>query len=121
MSRGCPSIAPAKPANYCGQNIVLETTETTPTDYTRLYLADYFANYIIIRNAINTRFIPDIPVQRITKIGNASLQGATIMLTNATKRATIETLAATITHIELETNPNSNFFDPFVECCQFKM
>ena len=93
-------------------------TKTTPTDYTRLYLAGGFANYINIENAINIGFIPDIPVQRITKIGNASLQGATIMLTNATKRAKIESLATTITHIELETNPN--FFDHFVEGCQFK-
>ena len=33
-------------------------------------------------------------------------------------RATIETLTKSITHIELETNPN--FFDHFVEGCQFK-
>ena len=112
------ALAQAKAANYCGQNIVLETTGTTPTDYTRLYLAGGFANYINIQNAINIGFIPDIPPDRITKIGNASLQGATIMLTNATKRATIEDLATRITHIELETNPN--FFDHFVEGCQFK-
>ena len=112
------ALAQAKAANYCGQNIVLETTKTTPADYTRLYLAGGFANYINIQNAINIGFIPDIPTDRITKIGNASLQGATIMLTNATKRATIEDLATRITHIELETNPN--FFDHFVEGCQFK-
>ena len=112
------ALAQAKAANYCGQNIVLETTDTTPTDYTRLYLAGGFANYINIQNAINIGFIPNIDPDRITKIGNASLQGATIMLTNATKRATIEHLATTITHIELETNPN--FFDHFVEGCQFK-
>ena len=112
------ALAQAKAANYCGQNIVLETTKTTPDDYTRLYLAGGFANYINIQNAIDIGFIPNIPPDRITKIGNASLQGATIMLTNATKRATIETLATTITHIELETNPN--FFDHFVEGCQFK-
>ena len=112
------ALAQAKAANYCGQNIVLETTKTTPADYTRLYLAGGFANYINIQNAINIGFIPNIDPDRITKIGNASLQGATIMLTNATKRATIEHLATTITHIELETNPN--FFDHFVEGCQFK-
>ena len=112
------ALAQAKAANYCGQNIVLETTGTTPTDYSRLYLAGGFANYIDIQNAIDIGFIPDIPIQRITKIGNASLQGATIMLTNASKRAAIETLVADITHIELETNPN--FFDHFVEGCQFK-
>ena len=112
------ALAQAKAANYCGQNIVLETVGTTPTNYTRLYLAGGFANYINIPNAISIGFIPDIPLARIHKIGNASLQGATIMLTNATKRATIEHLTQQITHIELETNPN--FFDHFVEGCQFK-
>ena len=112
------ALAQAKAANYCGQNIVLETVGTSPTDYTRLYLAGGFANYINIQNAINIGFIPDIPLSRITKIGNASLNGATIMLTNATKRAAIEHLTKTINHIELETNPN--FFDHFVEGCQFK-
>ena len=112
------ALAQAKAANYCGQNIVLETVGTSPIDYARLYLAGGFANYINIQNAINIGFIPDIPTERITKIGNASLQGATIMLTNATKRQTIETLAKDIHHIELETNPN--FFDHFVEGCQFK-
>ena len=41
------------------------------------------------------------------------------MLTNATKRATIEVAGdPRITHIELETNPN--FFNHIVEGCQFK-
>ena len=112
------ALAQAKAANYCGQNIVLETVGTSPTDYTRLYLAGGFANYINIQNAIDIGFIPNIDPRRITKVGNASLRGATIMLTNATKRQTIEHLAKTINHIELETNPN--FFDHFVEGCQFK-
>ena len=109
------ALAKAKAANYCGQNIVLETTGTPITDYTRLYLAGGFASYINTRNAIDIGFIPNIDPNRIHKIGNASLQGATIMLTNATKRATIEDLARRITHIELDTNPN--FFDHFVEGC----
>ena len=112
------ALAQAKAANYCGQNIVLETTNTTPHDYSRLYLAGGFANYIDTQNAIDIGFIPNIPPDRITKIGNAALQGATIMLTNATKRQNIEQLATQINHIELETNPN--FFDHFVEGCQFK-
>ena len=112
------ALAQAKAANYCGQNIVLETTDTPITDYACLYLAGGFANYINTRNAIDIGFIPNIDPTRIHKIGNASLQGATTMLTNASKRATIETLATQITHIELETNPN--FFNHFVEGCQFK-
>ena len=112
------ALAQAKAANYCGQNIVLETVGGGLTDYSRLYLAGGFANYINIENAVNIGFIPDMPMKRIHKVGNASLQGATIMLINAEKRAAIEDLVRTITHIELETNPN--FFDHFVEGCQFK-
>ena len=112
------ALAQAKSANYCGPNIVLETTDTPITDYTRLYLTGGFANYINTRNDIDIGFIPNIDPTRIHKIGNASLQGVTTMLTNATERATIETLATSITHIELETNPN--FFNHFVEGCQFK-
>ena len=112
------ALAQAKAANYCGQNIVLETVGTATTDYARLFLAGGFANYINIENAIDIGFIPDMPISRIAKIGNASLQGATIMLTNAAKRAAIEELTKSINHIELETNPN--FFDHFVEGCQFK-
>ena len=112
------ALAQAKAANYCGQNIVLETVGTDIDDYDRLYLAGGFANYINIQNAIDIGFIPNIAPERIAKIGNASLNGATIMLTNASKRAAIERLTKTINHIELETNPN--FFDHFVEGCQFK-
>ena len=112
------NLAQAKAANYCGQNIVLETVDAELSDYSRLYLAGGFANYISIDNAIAIGFIPSFDPHRITKIGNAALQGATIMLINATKRAAIEELAKSVIHIELETNPN--FFDHFVEGCQFK-
>ena len=40
------------------------------------------------------------------------------MLTNASKRHAVELPTQTITRIELETNPN--FFNQFVEGCQFK-
>ena len=40
------------------------------------------------------------------------------MLTNASKRATVEHLTQHITHIELEANPN--VFNHFVEGYQFK-
>ena len=68
------ALAQAKAANCCGQNIVLETTDTPITDYTRLYLAGRFANYNNTRNAIDIGFIPNIGPTRIHKIGNAALK-----------------------------------------------
>ena len=114
---GGREVAPVIPAD-AGASADGTSIQNQPNNFTRLYLAGGFANYINIRNAMSIGFIPNIPPQRITKIGNASLQGATIILTNATKRQAIEHLTKTITRIELETNPN--FFDHSVEGRQFK-
>ena len=52
------------------------------------------------------------------KVGNASVQGAREVLISRRKRDAIESLVKDIQHIELETTPD--FFDIFVEACQFK-
>ena len=54
----------------------------------------------------------------IVKIGNAAVAGATAVLLSDKKRAEIEGFVSNIEHIELETTPD--FFDVFVEGCQFK-
>ena len=54
---------------------------------------------------------------KIVKVGNASLEGATIMLLSCTMRRRIEELVQGIEHVELETTPD--FFDIFVEGCMF--
>ena len=55
---------------------------------------------------------------RIVKIGNAAVQGAKEVLLSRTKREAIERLVKGIEHVELETTPD--FFEVFVEGCQFK-
>ncbi len=112
------ALAQAKAANFCGQQIVLQELDRAIGDYARLYLAGGFANYIDPANAIAIGFIPDLPLERIVKVGNASLLGATIMLLSGNKRMGIEKLVKRIEHVELETSPD--FFDFFVEGCQFK-
>ena len=84
----------------------------------RLYLAGGFANYIDVANAAAIGFIANLPPERIAKVGNAALEGATIMLLSGPKRREIERLALTVEHVELETTPD--FFDIFVEGCMFK-
>ena len=55
---------------------------------------------------------------KIKKIGNSSLEGATLMLKSTNLRSRIEELVKNVSHIELETTPD--FFDIFVEGCMFK-
>ena len=112
------SLAQAKSANYCGQWIVLRRFGVPAERIARLYLAGGFANYINVKNAIGIGFIADLPPEKIVKVGNASLEGATLMLTSSEMRRVAERLVRRIEHVELETT--SDFFDIFVEGCQFK-
>jgi uncharacterized 2Fe-2S/4Fe-4S cluster protein (DUF4445 family) len=112
------NLAQAKAANYCGQLIVLRHLGLEPADIQRLYLAGGFANYISVRNAIEIGFLAPVPEERIVKAGNASLAGARQMLLSRRRRRQIEELVKTVEHVELETVPD--FFDLFVEGCQFK-
>ena len=111
------ALAQAKSANYSGQYIVLRNYGVSFDGVARLYLAGGFANYINVKNAVNIGFVANLPEERIVKVGNASLEGATIMLLSRTLRRRIEQLVQTIQHIELETTPD--FFDIFVEGCMF--
>ena len=112
------ALAQAKAANYCGQAIVLREYGLPIDEFEKLYLAGGFANYVDASNAIDIGFIANMPIDRVEKIGNAALEGATIMLLSTPKREEIEKLTATIEHVELETAPD--FFDFFVEGCLFK-
>ena len=112
------NLAQAKAANYCGQYIVLRHFGCTPQEITKLFLAGGFANYVNSQDAIEIGFLAPVPQERIVKIGNAAVDGAKAVLLSEKKRSLIETFVKNIEHIELETTPD--FFEVFVEGCQFK-
>lgn len=112
------NLAQAKAANFCGQLIVLRTAGIDPAKVDRLYLAGGFANYINVDNAIDIGLLAPVPQDRITKVGNAALDGARAILLSRHKREAMQEIVKDIEHIELETTPD--FFDLFVEGCQFK-
>ena len=112
------ALAQAKSANYCGQYIALRTFGKDIEDIKGLYLAGGFANYVDTENAKAIGFIADFPSDKIQKVGNAALEGATVMLQSNEMRRKLEELVSHIEHIELETT--EDFFDIFVEGCMFK-
>ena len=112
------NLAQAKAANYCGQYIVLRHFGCSPQDISKLFLAGGFANYVNQKDAIDIGFLAPVPSDRIVKIGNAAVGGAKEVLLSREKRAAIEAFVKNIEHIELETTPD--FFEVFVEGCQFK-
>ena len=112
------NLAQAKAANTSGEFIVMRHLDVRPGEVECLYLAGAFANYVNVTNAIEIGFLPPIPEDRIRKVGNASVVGARDALLSKEKRASVERLPDVIEHLELETTPD--FFDIFVEACQFK-
>jgi uncharacterized 2Fe-2S/4Fe-4S cluster protein (DUF4445 family) len=112
------NLAQAKAANYCGQFIVMRHLGLAPADIDKLYLAGAFANYVDVRNAMDIGFLPNVPEQRVEKIGNAAVQGAREILLSREKRGRTEKLVGDIEHVELETT--ADFFEVFVEGCQLK-
>ena len=112
------NLGQAKAANYCGQVIVMRALGVDPAGIERLYLAGGFANYVNVRNAVSIGLLAPVPEERIVKAGNAAAQGARAILLSATRRRALEREVQAIEHIELETTPD--FFDLFVDGCQFK-
>jgi uncharacterized 2Fe-2S/4Fe-4S cluster protein (DUF4445 family) len=64
------------------------------------------------------RLLDLLSFDRVFKSGNAAVQGAKGVLLSRTKRQAAEEFVKRIEHIELETTPD--FFEVFVEGCQFK-
>ena len=112
------ALAQAKSANYCGQYLALRHFGAPISKISKLYLAGGFANYINSSNARDIGFIANFPIKKIEKVGNASLEGAILMLKSMKMRMEIEKLVLDIDHLELETVPD--FFEVFVEGCMFK-
>lgn len=111
-------LAQATAANYCGQFIAMRHLGLQPDDISALYLAGGFANYINVENAKQIGFLAPVQADRIFKIGNASIDGACELLMSVPKRNYLKKMIDKIEHVELETT--EDFFDIFVEGCQFK-
>ena len=90
------ALAQAKAANSCGQAIVIRKYPADLNSFSKIYLSGGFANYIDVENAKKIGFIVDLPNTEVIKIGNGSLEGATIMLLSKKLRISIENLVKTI-------------------------
>jgi uncharacterized 2Fe-2S/4Fe-4S cluster protein (DUF4445 family) len=112
------ALAQAKAANTVGQHILLRELGLAPAQVDRLYLAGGFARYIDVQNAIEIGFLAPVAPERVVKLGNAALRGARELLLSAPARERLEPLIEGVEHVELETTPD--FFDLFVDGCQFK-
>ena len=111
-------LAQAKGANAAGVRVLAETYGVPLQRIERLYLAGGFARHIDVDAARRVGLVPDLPAERIVKVGNAALLGASMTLLSRSHRSELETLVRRVEHVRLETHPH--FFEFFVEGCQLE-
>ena len=110
-------LAQAKASNASGQRILLRKLGLAADEVDHVYLAGGFANAIDIENAIAIGFLAQVRPERVERVGNSALRGATILLLSRAKREALSDVIGRIEHIELETEPD--FFELFVDGCMF--
>jgi uncharacterized 2Fe-2S/4Fe-4S cluster protein (DUF4445 family) len=111
-------LAQAKGANVAGLQVVFNNYGLNFDDIDVFYLAGGFGRHLDIAASKRIGLIPNIADEKIVQVGNAAIEGACIALLSKTKRRELEELVRRVEHCRLETHPQ--FFDFFVEGCQFK-
>ena len=84
-------------------------------DIARVYFSGAFGNYLSKENAIIIGLLPEVPLDRITNIGNGAIMGANIALLNRRKRKELDEIARTIAYVELNAEPS--FMDEYTRAC----
>jgi uncharacterized 2Fe-2S/4Fe-4S cluster protein (DUF4445 family) len=110
-------LAQAKGANVAGLRTVFSRYGLDLDDIDVFYLAGGFGRHLNVDAARRIGLIPNLPDDRIVRLGNAAIEGASIALLSRAKRLELEATVTRVEHCRLETHPD--FFDFFVFGCQF--
>ena len=105
----------AKAAIFSGIISLLEPLGLTPADIDDVLIAGGIGSAINIKNAISIGMLPDLPEEKYSNIGNASLNGAYAMLTIPQGDEIINEIAGNMTYINLSTQPD--YMNAFIAAC----
>jgi len=100
-----------------GVRLMLREFRLGAAELDRILVAGAFGSSLDLSNAVALGLLPDVPLEKIAFIGNASLAGARLLLVSRPARAVAETLASKVSHVSLATRPD--FQDEFVRALEF--
>jgi uncharacterized 2Fe-2S/4Fe-4S cluster protein (DUF4445 family) len=99
------NIVRSKAAIYAACSLMLAQAGLTFFDVQRIYIAGSFGRSLDLDAAIGIGLLPNLPKDRFSFIGNASLKGATMALISHTHRERLHEIARRMTYLELATTP----------------
>lgn len=82
-------------------------------DIDRILLAGAFGNYIDPKNALRIGMLPNVPVERVSPVGNAAGLGAVLAVLDSGIRERAESLSSEVHYVEL--SGRKDFNEIFVE------
>ncbi len=107
----------AKGAMRTGIEILLEHADITFNDLDKIIIAGAFGSYIDPKNVINIGMFPNVPLKKISQVGNAASIGAKMVLISEKQRKIAEDIGRKIKYLELTVFPS--FSDHFAQSVQF--
>jgi uncharacterized 2Fe-2S/4Fe-4S cluster protein (DUF4445 family) len=115
----------AKAAMYAGVSLLLKELSLELDVIQKVYIAGGFGNYIDVDKAIIMGMLPDLPKDKFSFIGNASITGAYLALLSKDLRREAGIIASKMTNIELSVSQGfmeeylSALFLPHTDINQF--
>ncbi len=95
----------AKSAIYSGIVMLRDVMGVANEQIEELMLCGGFGNYISIESSVRIRLLPELPLERITYMGNAAAIGAQMALLSEAERLRAFELARGIEHVALAARP----------------
>ncbi|AGA69723.1 putative metal-binding protein [Desulfitobacterium dichloroeliminans LMG P-21439] len=108
----------AKGAIRAGVSILMKEMGIGLEQLDRVLLAGAFGNYISKDSALGIGLLPDLPLEKITAIGNAAGDGAKMVLLSQVERIKATEFANLAEHLELSTR--MDFQEEFIDALSFE-
>jgi uncharacterized 2Fe-2S/4Fe-4S cluster protein (DUF4445 family) len=105
------SLVRSKAAMYTILETITNTVGVSMDDLKTFYVAGTFGSFINPHSAISIGMLPDLPLQSYQALGNSSLGGAALVLTEPARIDEIDGIRDRITYMEL--NVNQDFMNRF--------
>jgi uncharacterized 2Fe-2S/4Fe-4S cluster protein (DUF4445 family) len=106
------NILRSKAAIYAGVSVLLKEVGFGLDAIERVYIAGGFGNYLDIDKAIILGMLPDLPREKFSFLGNASITGAYLCLLSKELRQEAGIIASKMTYIELSIS--RSFMDEYM-------
>jgi len=106
------NVVRAKAALYAGVCLLLREVGLTLDIVEKVYIAGGFGNYLNVSKAIMIGMLPDMPEDKFSFIGNASIAGAYLCLLSEKMRGEAEAIARKMTYMELSVS--RGFMDEYM-------